>query len=338
MGFAGSGVIVRSRRSSLRAAAKWFACMRGPKADGHRRAFERWLSADASHRDAYSRVSEAFSLAITLRTIQVAPSKTPKRQQRHPERTVFVVAAVAFACLAVTGSLLPTFALKPALEMAAAPHMRSTFETRTGEIRTIRLPDGSSVTLDTDTELAAAYRPDRRDLWLRRGRTRFEVAHDGRPFVVHAGGGTIVAHGTVFDVRVGDDGASVTLLRGVIDVQVAVAVHGPSLRRLAPGDAVAYNPSYGISIIPTPKIAEIVQPTWPSALLDFDRIPVAALAAEANRYSATKLVVIDPRVSQTQVSGTFRMGDTARLANDLSLLLNVKVQKSARGEIQLQAR
>src|SRR3546814_15110866 len=74
-----------------------------------------------------------------------------------------------------------------------------------GEIRTVALEDGSRVTLDTDTILHIAYSPTERGLKLERGRARFDVSYDAsRPFVVFAGGGSITAHGTVFDVAVVD--------------------------------------------------------------------------------------------------------------------------------------
>src|SRR3546814_14166765 len=74
---------------------------------------------------------------------------------------------------------------------------------KSGEIRTVALEDGSRVTLDTDTILHIAYSPTERGLKLERGRARFDVSYDAsRPFVVFAGGGSITAHGTVFDVAV----------------------------------------------------------------------------------------------------------------------------------------
>src|SRR3546814_8581176 len=79
---------------------------------------------------------------------------------------------------------------------------------------TVALEDGSRVTLDTDTILHIAYSPTERGLKLERGRARFDVSYDAsRPFVVFAGGGSITAHGTVFDVAVVDRHVSVALLR-----------------------------------------------------------------------------------------------------------------------------
>src|SRR3546814_4387812 len=89
---------------------------------------------------------------------------------------------------------------------------------KSGEIRTVALEDGSRVTLDTDTIVHVAYSPTERGLKLERGRARFDVSYDAsRPFVVFAGGGSITAHGTVFDVAVVDRHVSVALLRGSIE-------------------------------------------------------------------------------------------------------------------------
>src|SRR3546814_6360827 len=77
---------------------------------------------------------------------------------------------------------------------------RDLYDTVVGGRRNIRLADGSVVELDEGSELSTDFNKSRRELKLERGRARFEVAHEGRPFIVLAGGGSVTARGTVFDV------------------------------------------------------------------------------------------------------------------------------------------
>src|SRR3546814_16085472 len=74
-----------------------------------------------------------------------------------------------------------------------------------GERRTVRLADGTAITLNTDSAVRVGYVADRRLVRLLRGQALFEVAKDPhRPFVVQAGAKQITALGTIFEVRLLD--------------------------------------------------------------------------------------------------------------------------------------
>src|SRR3546814_18679815 len=81
--------------------------------------------------------------------------------------------------------------------------------------------DLSRVTLDTDSLVLTKFDRDLRDVRLVRGRARFNVEKDNRPFVVAAGNGTITALGTSFDVGLArDERVTVQLFEGSVDVRV----------------------------------------------------------------------------------------------------------------------
>lgn len=325
----------RQERALVREAANWFAQMHGPDAAQHEPDFRAWIAQSEAHRDAYSRVSEAFSLGKNL-TREVALDQTGPRAAPQARRLQQFAGLVALV-IAVGGASL-------AVERYGAPGVLQhspiaevdQFVTRTGEIRTVRLSDGSTITLDTGSELKAQLGADRRDLWLVHGRARFDVAHERRPFVVHAGTGTVTAHGTLFDVRVDHGAASVRLLRGAIDVDIPRRGNTPPMsRHVAPGETVSFDADRGIATIPAEQIAAMVQPTWPAALLEFDRGRVADVIAEANRYAAGHQIVASPDIADKRVSGTFRVGDSNRLVEHLAILLDVDVDHLANGDIVL---
>ncbi|HEX5776928.1 MAG TPA: FecR domain-containing protein, partial [Caulobacteraceae bacterium] len=90
---------------------------------------------------------------------------------------------------------------------APKPLADQSFQTAVGQRATVTLPDGSSVTLNTDTVVRTRADQDRRLVYLDKGQAFFRVARDRRhPFVVAAGGRTVTALGTAFDVRI-DRGA-----------------------------------------------------------------------------------------------------------------------------------
>lgn len=92
------------------------------------------------------------------------------------------------------------------------PGATQTYRTDVGGLARILLEDGSAVTLNTATELRVWLTRSRRDVDLIRGEVQFAVAHDKtRPFEVGAGGHTVRAVGTAFDVRL-DHGSSMQVI------------------------------------------------------------------------------------------------------------------------------
>lgn len=329
--------MLSSERLALRDAAAWFARMKGPDAATCQAEFEAWLGNDQLHRTAYSRVAETYSLGKNLDRSEYRAS----RRKQHPTKWKRLGRPAMLACLAALVATPLAFWLRPAPETGTGhrPVMAYKFATRMGEIRAVKLGDGSVVTLDTDTHLGVTFGSERRELWLEQGRARFDVTHDGRTFIVHAGGGTVIARGTLFDVRVDSGRATVRLLRGAIDVNLPTKTSGePRVRTVQPGQAVAFDDVRGIVALAPAQRTEIVQTTWPDALLDFDNVTVRDFVAEANRYAEKRLVVSDPALAARRISGTFRVGDPGRLAGHISVLLDAEVRQSPNGDFILVGR
>jgi transmembrane sensor len=324
-------------------AATWFARMRGPDAD--RPAFEAWLAADPHHREAYSRIAEVFGIGKKLRPDSTlsAPPRAPRH--RHKARTVLASTLLAIGIAGVSFVVTHRDAPLPGYVRTASligADRSKSFERRlrtdVGQIRSVRLPDGSTVTLDTGTVLDIAFNTLGRDLRLVRGRARFDVAHDGRSFVVAAGAGTVTARGTIFDVGLRAGGAvDVRLLRGKIDVAVPVRASGVSagrVERLTPGQQVAFSDD---TLSDARSIAQPIDLRWPAAELDCDHVALSTVISAANRYSTTRIVLADPTLGTLRISGTFRIDDPVALAARLALLFNLEVDHADAARLVLHA-
>jgi transmembrane sensor len=319
-------------------AATWFARMRGPDMATDRPAFDAWLATSPLHRDAYNRIAEVFSMGKALGAAPV--ERHPVVEPAHSMRTrVQAICAASAILLAGAGGWAWTHQQvapgTPSIATRAAAPSGLAYATPVGTIRTWRLGDGSRVTLDTDSTLDVAFTPTMRTLRLLRGRARFDVAHEPRPFVVAAGAGTVTAHGTLFDVRLREGGAvSVRLIRGAIDVALPGRPHStaPLRQRLVPGEQLVFD----ATALPAPRT--VVTPSdarWPDATIDCDRATLGTIVAEANRYSPTQIVVADQALFQLQVSGSFRIDDPEKLAARLGLLFDLAVGRDAAGRVVL---
>ena len=319
-------------------ASAWFARMRREDAGRFKAEFDAWL-ADPAHLGAYNRIAERFSNAKVLRTSTVADETSMSagscgwRRVLLPSVAVLVLGAIAlFLAFSMIGALIPG---------RSAPGSATVqYATVRGEIREIRLADGSRVTLDTDSLLAVSFASEIRRLRLERGRARFDVAHEHRPFVVAAGERTVTARGTVFDVAVADDrSVHVALLKGAVDVALPkpkAAIGGRSaLRRLRPGEEVAYGAH---AIVNTPRVSLARDASWPEAMIDFDDTPLTEIVARANRYSATRLTLGDPSLGALRASGRFRINDPDRLSANLASVFDLQVDRNVPGEIILRPR
>ncbi len=307
-------------------AAGWFARQRsGEMTPGERAELRAWLEADPQARAAYASVRRAWGGAASLRA---DPNVMQIRQHwaEHRRRTTAMRAVAACAAVVV---LAGAGALGWQVFSGPKPLKDAAFRTAVGERSTVELPDGSELILNTDTVVRTRADDDRRLVFLERGQAYFRVAKDpDRPFVVHAGGRTVTALGTAFDVRVDAGKFEVTLVEGRVRVEAPVA-------SAAGGKAVslqATEMTAGAQLVAAPqapwRVAAanvVVETSWTKDILIFDNEPLSAVAAELNRYSNKKIVLADPRIKAIPVSGTFRTGDVD------SFVRTVEAYQLARG-------
>lgn len=318
-----------------REATEWFVRMRGEDAGRHRADFERWLARGALHRTAYNRIANLYSAGKRVNWDNLPPPQpvrgAAKRMWMASIGIIALAGFVAWRVIAVPmvpgNTELHASHIEPGQKSGAIQ-----YATRLGEIRTVRLSDGSKLTIDTDSLVTVDFGQDLRQLRLERGRARFEVAHELRPFVVDAGDTEVIARGTLFDVAYFQDArVRVQLLRGAVDVKRRAATDGPSTIRLQPGEGVLYDGKAAAQFLAgSGGEAE----DWPTGMVEFRKARLADVITQMNRYAIAKITLADPRLGDVKVSGVFRIDDPEQLANHLALLLGLEV-KRASGEIIL---
>jgi transmembrane sensor len=323
-------------RAVTKQAGIWFARMRGPDRERWRGEFERWQTADPAHRDAYAEAGEQWldtgGLAATeMGRNRRLPEPRLPLWQMPAARPVFAVAALVLVVLAGFWWLRAPSAVPDAAQVASAEPQA----TRVGEIRTVKLGDGTTVTLDTDSAIEVRLSGDLRQVRLVRGRARFDVAHEAaRPFRVEAGGRTVTALGTMFDVGIEPGGVRVSLLRGSVDVRgVAPAGGVAAVTRLAPGECftdVARRPQV---VKASPGLQQ-----WVSGMLDFDGVPLGDVLEQTNRYSARKIRLGDRSLATERVTGGFRPLPVEELATALAAAFSLQVERSPQGDLILRRR
>lgn len=192
------------------------------------------------------------------------------------------------------------------------------------EIRQIRLPDGSRMTLDARSEAAGSFGPGGRSVELLRGRAFFHVATDpARPFSVTAGERRVVALGTRFDVKLETGALTVNLVEGSVTVGPLDGKVEPA--RLSAGQQFVERG--GTAVIRRIDPAARDATGWTQGRLHFDDVPLGEAVAEVNRYSPVPIVVPDREVAALRISGEFKAGDGARFAETVAELHPIRVTR-----------
>lgn len=318
-------------------AAEWAARLQSRDcSELERAACRRWRAAHPAHEAAFQRAEETWrqcrslgddpALAEELHRLerQAEAARRPARWRRYAPPMLALAAALGVLSL-----------LAPRLRQAAEPPGVH-YATAIGEQRTVALPDGSSVVLDTGTALVVRYSQGARQVALEAGQASFTVARDAaRPFRVQAAGGSVTALGTQFLVRLGPaaDAATVTLLEGKVRVegpQAGAQRQAPAT--LAPGQQLRFDQAgQWATLQVNPEAAS----AWTRGSVYADDWRLADLLVEMNRYAATPLRLTDPALAELRVTGVFRTGDLRSLQRVLEHDLPVRAVQGEGGEILL---
>jgi transmembrane sensor len=302
----------------------------------HSAGLERWLARDPEHRTVYQRAANAIGRASdtgAMRPHLLAGAR--RKSVSSPKwgmRAALVTIGVAIAAVVmVNAKLWHSSDRTPQKE----PVVAEQFQNDAGD-RTIRLSDGSEVTLFGAAKLTADLQPSRRSIALLDGHARFTVAHDpSRPFVVQAGGGSVTAIGTVFEVTVGRK-VDVRLIEGKI--RVAYAVVGEKLARetvsLQQGQSLSFTAEGGAGSLP--KLEVRAASPQGQRLQTFDDTPVAEIIAATNRGSDTQIILSDSSVGARKIFADIDISDPDAVAQKLAKILDLSIARPSAGVIKLE--
>lgn len=318
-------------------AVEWFAASReGALDSAGRRAFFAWLKTSPLH------IQEYLGLTLLARDVRAAAddpampldalierarnadevnvppldpsvprSVAPSTSLRLGSRWRLAAAAMA---VAVIGSVLFW------LNFYSPTPQR--YATRHGEQRTWRLADDSVLRLNTDTAVTVRYGRAERLVEIDHGEALFEVAHEpGRPFRVIAGTAVVTATGTQFDVYRQGVSTLVTVVEGQVTVAPVDATR--TVVPVSAGEEVRVT----AGVVAAPAPADIQRNiAWLRRQIVFKHQPLAAVAAEFNRYGVLPIEIETPALRTLAISGIFTADDTETFIAFLRTLDGVTVE------------
>jgi len=320
-------------------AADWFVRRRDGLSPEAERKYQAWVRADPRH---------AAAVTVLLSTWHVVGFPATANRQREAARVLDRWAAVrrrrpymiATAGLAAAAALvfafLPPGSLPKTAQSAATVAVRPNLAT---------LPDGSTVELNKDAEIASDFTSTRRSVRLVRGEAFFSVTKDpSRPFVVSAGGVEVRAVGTAFAVRSDTNEVGVLVTEGRVAVDSAAQSAHQKLK--GGGTPAPVRPIFldagrrvALAVDHAGDVSPAVKPlsddevsaalSWRGKRVEFSRMPLSDVAALFNTRNRVQLSISDGATATIPISGIFWSDDPEGLVRLLESGLGVRTMRAA---------
>lgn len=308
-------------RSVAASAARWYLLLVSGEASARElRALSAWRQADPQHERAWQRAEQVS------RTVGLVPAKIGQAVLCRP-----APATIARRKALKTMVLLMTAAPAGWLAVQAAPWRRwnADYATATGEQKTVQLPDGTQVVLNTASAIDIAFDQRERRLLLRQGEIMVSTAPDPqrRPFVVATAEGTLLPVGTRFSVRQDPLQTAITVLEGAVELH---PLHGGRMQLLRASRAA----SFSASEIAPEQQASASAGLWTRGIVAADNLRLDQLLAELGRYQRG-ILDCDPAVADLRVTGGFQTRDIDGALNNIANMLALDIRYRSRFWITL---
>ncbi len=307
-----------------KAAAYWFARAHSGEWDGAAQAeHDAWLAENPRHAYEYRMLESIWQAAASVPEDRLrALADPPKRPARPAMRRALVLGLCALT--AGAGTLIWKMG-----------NGQAEYRTAAGERRSIALPDGSTVELNSRSHLQVRFEGSERRVVLQEGEALFAVEkHPDRPFIVDAGLGRAKVTGTRFDVRRDPDQVQVIVESGSVEVAGAqdktpVPVTAGNAVRVD-GDGRA-GPAQ-----PAPVAAMLA---WRGGQIVFSNTELASAVREVSRYRQQPIVLAPGQgLENLRLTSVFHTADTDAFLRALPQILPVNVRPLADGRTEIVAR
>lgn len=299
-------------RQIAREAAHWLTLQEsGGFRDAHQAQLQSWRQLRGAHEEAWQK-AQALRQRFAQLPGHLALASLDRSEPARRRAIKQMLAVGALAPLAWLG-----YRQLPVDSWIADLH------TATGERRSLDLPDGTRLHLNTASAVNLDFTAGRRELRLVAGEIGLQTTGDLR---VVTREGSLLASRASFCVRQYDGGCLVSVAAGTVRLQpvegASVVLHKGQRAGLSAGGVTrveGFDPQ---------------QPDWQQGMLVVENQPLGAFLRELDRYRPG-LLRWEPALERLAVTGTFRLEDTDRVLALLAASLPLEVRYHTRFWVSL---
>jgi transmembrane sensor len=314
-------------------------------------AFRQWINQSPQHREAfesYVAVWERMNALSQLVPPRELESRRRASNEEHSKRHFSIWGRYSWSAIGTILVVAVVIVARSFTDPSA-----QIYSTAIGEQESVTLSDGSTVLLNTNSNIEVRYSDQRRVIRLTQGEAHFDVAKNpSLPFEVYAGQGLVRAVGTAFSVHLRKDDVEVVVTEGVVEIDEVSESIGErtsaklqktkssvgdqsappvNAQRDAPSQIRAGNlATYDRYTAKHVLLAEIKKLdeklSWHQGMLVFEDEPLENVVAEVGRYTSTKILIPEHDVRQLKIGGQFRVGDTQAMFEALKISFNIQAE------------
>ncbi|PHR92443.1 MAG: hypothetical protein COA69_08705 [Robiginitomaculum sp.] len=306
--------------------------------------FREWYSESKHHQDATRKLSSLWGgmelLAdlndMAASDVSVATVKHDRWPIRRPiTRRLFAGAiAASFAVMIGNVGYQSVVSKRPTFQQA--------YVTAIGEQETVKLPDGSSIILNTDTIVNVEFTKTARHIYLEQGEAYFEVAKDKtKPFSVKTEQGVVTAVGTAFNVRVLETKMDVVVTEGRVALSALQsvtekqqAVQPQIIMEVTAGQVVAFAHRVE-NLAPITQIAIERELDWRDGVLAFKGESLEEVVSNIGRYTNLSIDITGEDLRLLPIGGYFEVGEIEALFDALKIMADIEVERLGENQVRL---
>lgn len=332
-------------------AANWLIRLDAEEAlsDKNKAVLHEWLDRSPVHRRELTQLAATWNAANVLTELAV-PLNPHKSESQF--NSSLLLSSKRFA--SVAASLVLALSIGFFVLQGSTSSMRKNdlIATQVGDQKSIELPDGSVVKLNTNSRVKIDYTDEFRNIRLLKGEAHFDVAKNkDKPFRVYAGSGRIHAIGTAFSVYLKGNEIDVTVSEGRVGVaSVPVFVEESSVEKRLPAFS---KPVRSLGMLRAGEAGTIVnlvdenskqiqqlenirrienvdiakELSWTSGVLVFSGEPLNEVVKEISRYTPVSIEFADPDLESIRIGGRFPVGETETMFASLETNFGLKVTR-----------
>lgn len=281
---------------------------------GRAEAFEAWCEADHRHAVAVAQAESAMSLLTELPQVSLPLRARLAEADGDPAQAAtarggpprLILWAAGIAAAVIVSTTVWWSVANPASE-------ERQFVAGVNSPRQVALNDGSLVAVNSNSSVQVRMMRHERHVELNAGEAHFEVAHDpARPFIVVAGGISVRAVGTAFNVRIRDKDVEVLVVEGRVEISNASELRSSGTQTERPQvgafERVVAPRDQAVAKLVVEKVGPtVVQKAlaWHGPVTNFSNRPLREIVSLFNRHNPIQLVLVDPELGDREVGGFF---------------------------------